>query len=103
MNDLIIPNLALDFLNAFGDSSAILAQVGVEAFMTRVLNMFRLVSILFAVIGLMYAAYQLNQGDVRSALMGICASGLMGAAYVIVVSLFGDVGSGFEIEGLIEL
>ncbi|MEO0510950.1 MAG: hypothetical protein AAF065_13955 [Verrucomicrobiota bacterium] len=103
MNDLITPNLALDFLNAFGDNGAIIAQVGVEAFMTRVLNMFRLISILFAVIGLMYAAFQLNQGDVRLALMGVCAAGLMGAAYVIVVSLFGDADSGIEIEGFIEI
>lgn len=87
------PALLDVFLNVFSfitESSGIIAQAGLDGFVTRILNVFRLVSILFAVIGLIYASFQLNSGDVRSALLGICASGLMGSAYLIVVSLFGE-------------
>lgn len=95
--------LAQSGFGSFAESLVVVGQASVEGFMTRVLNMFRMIALLFAVAGLMYAAYQLNNGDVRAALMGVLASGLMGAAYVIVVSLFGEPGDGLELDIFLDL
>lgn len=100
------PSLQEMFLSLFNSSQEVgvfFAQVGLEDFMARVLKVFRLVSILFAVIGVMYSAYQLNSGDIRAALLGICASGLMGAAALIVFSLFGEPGDAPYFDLFIEV
>ena len=93
-----LQNMFLTFFTSIGESGVVIAQAGLDGFMTRILNVFRLVSILFSVMGLMYAAYQLNSGDIRSALLGICAAGLMGASYIIVISLFGESTDGLDID-----
>ncbi|MGB0372830.1 MAG: hypothetical protein ACPGN3_15970 [Opitutales bacterium] len=93
---------ALSGLGDVAEPLIVVGQASVEGLMNRVLNMFRMIAVLFAVMGLMFSAYQLySNGDVKAACIGVFASALMGASAVIVVSLFDEAGGGDGIDYLL--
>lgn len=83
-----------------GGGIPILAQAGLEPAIGKVLNVLRIVTILFAVIGVVYAGIQLFLGNISTALFGLLGAGLMAIATVIVNSLYDSIQGGITTIGL---
>jgi len=89
--------MTIETLGFIGDGISFLGQVELMQTVNEVIRIFRLISLMLAVIGVVYSGYQFSQGNIASAGYGIIGAGIIGLSAVIVASIFDATDTDFSV------